>query len=153
MLICLLGLTACGFQLRGEATMPAEMDRTYIQTDDRHSPFYVRLRDEFRTAGIEVVDSPVDAKAIFVIETDVTSQRVLAVSARNVPREYEVFYTISYSLMAEQDTLMDRRSQTKTQAYTWDETEVLGKTREEELLRNAIADDLVRVVMIQLAAL
>ena len=110
-------------------------------------------RDEFRTAGIEVVDSPVDAKAIFVIETDVTSQRVLAVSARNVPREYEVFYTISYSLMAEQDTLMDRRSQTKTQAYTWDETEVLGKTREEELLRNAIADDLVRVVMIQLAAL
>lgn len=133
--------------------MPPEMQRTYIQTNDRHSPFYVQLSDQFRAAGIELVDSPVDAKAIFAIESDITSQRVLAVSARNVPREYEIFYTVTYSLLAEQDPLLERRTQTKTQAYTWDETEVLGKTREEELLRIAIAEDLVRVVMVQLAAL
>ena len=78
-------------------------------------------------SGVEVVDSPADATAIFAIHIDDTDQRVLSVSARNVPREYEVYYTVSYSLQSGSDTLLTRRTQTRTNDYTWDETEVLGK--------------------------
>ena len=48
---------------------------------------------------------------------------------------------------------MDRRTQTKVQDYTWDETLVLGKEQEQQELRRAIVGDLVRVVMIQLSSL
>lgn len=146
-------LSSCGYHLRGEANIPTEMQRTYIATDDRHSQFYQALRSELRTAGVELVDSPADATAIFSIHTDRTNQRVLSVSARNVPTEYEVFYTISYSVESGQKSLMDRRNQTLLQDYTWNETLVLGKEQEQQQLRKAIVGDLVRVVMIQLSSL
>ena len=57
----------------------------------------------------------------------------LSVSARNVPREFEVFYTVFYSLRTEEETLLSTRSQTLTRDYTWDETLVLGKEKEEQI--------------------
>jgi LPS-assembly lipoprotein len=146
-------LSACGFQVRGATDVPASMERTYISATDRHSGFYQGLTRELRNSGVKLVDSPADATAIFTIKTDITSQRVLAVSARNVPREYEVYYTITYSLTSGEKTLIDSRTQTQMQAYTWDETKVLGKSLEEQELRNAIVDDLVRITMIQLTSL
>ena len=129
------------------------MQRTYIATEDRHSQFYQALRVELRASGIELVDSPAEATAIFSIHTDRTRQRVLSVSSRNVPTEYEVFYTVSYSVESGQMSLMDRRHQTLLQDYSWDATLVLGKEQEQQQLRKAIVDDLVRVVMIQLSSL
>ena len=144
---------SCGFQIRGVATVPPEMQRTYIATNDRHSDFYVALRRELRSAGIELVDSPADATSIFNILTDITDQRVVSVSARNVPTEYEVYYIVNYSLESGQITLMEPRNQIQTLVYTWDETLVLGKQAEQQELRIAIVGDLVRIVMIQLSAI
>ena len=100
-----------------------------------------------------IVESPLDATATFAVLADDTGQRVLSVSARNVPTEFEVFYTVAYQVATDQDTLLDTRTQTLTRDYTWDETRVLGKEKEEELLREAIVDDLVRVVLIQLSGI
>lgn len=129
------------------------MARTYIETGDRYSLFYRKLTDTLEQAGVELVDSPSEASAELIIHTDDTGQRVLSVSARNVPREYEVYYTVYYSLVSGSSVLMEPRLETLTRDYTYDETRVLGKQREEELLREAIADDLVRVVLRQLSSL
>jgi len=149
----LLALTACGFHLRTAPDLSGQMSRTYIDASDRHSLFYRRLRREFEAAGINVVDAPADATAVFSILSDETDQRVLSVSARNVPREYEVYYSVYYSVSSNGSELLAPQLQTATRDYTYDETQVLGKAREEDLLREAIADDLVRVVLIQLSAL
>ena len=129
------------------------MARTYIETGDRQSQFFRRLRASFRRSGIEIVDSPLDATAIFSIVSDDTGQRVLSVSARNVPTEFEVYYTVGYGLSAGNRQLLAMRTQTLTRDHTWDETLVLGKEKEEQLLREAIADDLVRVIVIQLSVI
>jgi LPS-assembly lipoprotein len=139
--------------MRGATSVPPEMARTYIATDDPRSLFYRRLRDSLRGAGVVLVESPFDATATFSILSDIPGQRVLSVSARNVPREFEVFYTVFYSVQAKDVTLLEPSSQTLTRDYTWDETQVLGKEKEEELLREAIVDDLVRIVLIQLSSI
>ncbi len=139
--------------MRGAASVPPEMARTYIAADDQRSLFYRRLRDSLQGAGVNIVESPYDATATFSILSDMPGQRVLSVSARNVPREFEVFYTVFYSVQAKEVTLLEPRSQTLIRDYTWDETKVLGKEKEEELLRAAIVDDLVRIVLIQLSSI
>jgi len=139
--------------MRGVATVPPEMSRTYIETNDRYSLFYRELRDSFRRSGIEVVDAPIDATATFTIHADQTGQRVLSVSARNVPREFEVFYVVSYDVVASDKVILEPRTQTLTRDYTWDETEVLGKEKEEQLLRTSVVNDLIRVILIQLSSL
>jgi LPS-assembly lipoprotein len=149
----MLAVAACGFQLRGETDVPPEMSRTYISAPDNFTPFYRKLRGELRRAGVEVVDSPGEASAVLSILTDVTDQRVLSVSARNVPREYEVYYLVRYSVENGGQSIMAPQSLTLTRDYTYDETLVLGKAREEELLREAIVDDLVRIILKQLSSL
>ena len=148
-----LFLTACGFQLRTQPNIPPEMSRTYIAADDSYSLFYRKFRDELENAGVDVVNSTVDATAVFSVLVDDTDQRVLSVSARNVPREYEVYYTVQYSVENGNRTIMAAQSLTLTRDYTYDKNLVLGKAREEELLRQAIVDDLVRIILKQLSSL
>lgn len=146
-------MSACGFHLQGALTIPVEMEHTYIEAVDRHSLFYRELRVQLQAAGVQLVDSSADASATFSIFIDDTNQRVLSVSARNVPTEYEVYYSVRYSLTGDERTLLEPQFITLTRDYTYDETLVLGKAREEDQMREAIVDDLVRIVLKQISSL
>ena len=137
--------------MQGAFTVPEGMERTYIQTGDQFSLFYRAMRRDMLAAGVNVVDSMDDATAVFTIYHDITGQRVLSVSARNVPTEYEVFYTIQYGLQSGDEALLEVQRMTVTRDYTYDATLVLGKTKEEELMRDAIVEDLVRIVLKQIS--
>ena len=146
-------ISGCGFSLQGSTSTPAAMQRTYIETPDRFSQFYCELRRELMAAGVEVVESPADATATLSILYDFTDQRVLSVSARNVPTEFEVFYTVRYAISSGGENLLEAQDLTLTRDYTYDATLVLGKAQEEQLMRDAIVDDLVRIVLKQISAI
>jgi len=146
-------VAGCGFHLQGALTTPAEMERTYIATDDRHSQFYRELRIQLQASGVSLSETEAGATATFSILYDDTAQRVLSVSARNVPTEYEVYYTIQYAIDNGAERLLELQTLTGTRDYTYDSTLVLGKAREEELLRDAIVKDLVRIVLKQVSTL
>ena len=129
------------------------MERTFVAAVDTHSQFYRELRAQLRMAGVNLVDTDADATATFSISFDETEQRVLSVSARNVPTEYEVYYIIEYALSSGAKNLLDTQTLTLTRDYTYDSRLVLGKAREEELLREAIVKDLVRIVLKQISTL
>ena len=146
-------LSGCGFQLQGALTMPAEMQRTYLDPVDKHSLFHRELRMQLQAAGVQLVDTPDNSTAILSIRIDETDQRVLSVSGRNVPTEYEVYYTVEYSLASGEKTLLSPQDITLTRDYTYDTTKVLGKSREEAMLREAVVKDLVRTVLKQISSL
>jgi LPS-assembly lipoprotein len=140
-------LGGCGFHLQGAGTLPAAMAKTYLQTTDPTSDFLYRLRDALRLRGLEIVDTPEQAGAVLIISEDDTGQRVLSVSARNIPREYEIYYSVTFAVRSGAEDLLKPQSLVATRSYTYDETQVLAKGREEEVLRQALADDLVRRVV------
>lgn len=146
-------LAGCGFQLQGGINTPPEMQRTYIQAIERNSQFHRELRRQLLAAGVEIADSLDDATALFTISFDKTDQRVLTVSARNVPTEFQVYYSVEYALVSGEKNLLSTQFVTLTRDYTYDETLVLGKAREEELLRESIVRDLVRIILKQISAL
>ena len=146
-------LGGCGFHLQGALGMPETMQRTYVDAVDKYSLFHRELRRQLEEAGVELVDSPEEATAVLSITTDDTGQRVLSVSARNVPTEYEVYYTVRYSVSTGKTSLLSPQDVTETRDYTYDETLVLGKAHEETLLREALAKDLVRIVLKQVSSL
>ena len=129
------------------------MERTYIRAADDRSLFYREFSEALRSAGVQLVDDASNATATFAILHDRTDQRVLSVSARNVPTEYEVYYAIVYTIDSGAKNLLEPQTLTLTRDYTYDPTLVLGKAHEQEMLRDAIVDDLVRIVLKQIAAL
>ena len=112
-----------------------------------------RKRAQIEAAGVDVTASPDDATATLTILNDLTGQRVLSVSARNVPTEFEVFYTIRYAITNDDGSLLEPQELTLTRDYTYDATLVLGKEKEEQLMRDAIVGDLVRIVMEQISTI
>jgi LPS-assembly lipoprotein len=140
-------LAGCGFRLAGTASLPGEMARTYLDTIEPNSDFFESLREALRSRGLEVVDAASDAGARLMITEDNSGQRVLSVTARNIPREYEIFYAVTFALQAETGRLIEPVSLVATRNYTFDETQVLAKAREERVLRRALADDLARQVV------
>ncbi len=152
-MLCVSFVAGCGFHLQGAVTVPEEMESTFIDPVDEYSQFYRELRVALKMAGVELVDSAEEATAVLSILADETDQRVLSVSARNEPTEYEVYYSVAYSISSGEAVLLTPQDITLTNDYTYDTRMVLGKAREESVLRDALVDDLVRVVLKQISTL
>lgn len=144
--LCLL-LAACGYQLQRYDQLPAEMQLTYVQAGDHFSLFYRHLRRALNDAGITLTNDPSQATATLVISKDDTGQRLVTISAQNQPLEFEVFYEVSYRVRSKDRELLPLQAISAMRDYTYDQTIVLGKRQEEEVLREALARDLVRRVL------
>jgi LPS-assembly lipoprotein len=143
----------CGFHLQGAARLTPTMSVTFIETDDTHTEFHRAFVSALDDAGVRVAAAREQATAVVAIKKDETGQRVLSVSAQNTPREYEVYYTVTFAVSAGEKTLLAPQTVTLTRDYSFDERALLAKGREEEVLRAALAGDIVGIVMRRLARL
>lgn len=151
---CLATLLAgCGWQLHGTTKLSPVMATTYVETDDRYTDFNRALRDSLRSSGARLAANRNEATAVVRIIRDESGQRVLTVSGRNTPEEYEVFYSIEYSVNGRTEELIPPQKLELTRDYSYDETAVLAKQREQAVLREALARDLAGLVVRRLASL
>lgn len=146
-------LGACGFHLQGAAKLSPTLSVTYVEAEDTHTEFHRSLLDAFDAAGVRVAADRSDATTVVSIKKDETGKRVLSVSAQNTPREYEVYYTVTFAVNAGEKILLAPQTVTLTRDYSFDERALLAKSREEEVLRAALASDIVGIVMRRLASL
>lgn len=152
-LAALLLLAGCGFHLQGAHPLPPIMAATYLDAEDRYTDFHQALTDALGASGAKLVRERADAKVTVEIQQDASGQRVLSVSARNTPTEYEVYYTIVYRVRAGERELLAPQTLTLTREYGFDETRLLAKEQEQDFLRAALARELAALVMRRLAAL
>ncbi|HZF16537.1 MAG TPA: LPS assembly lipoprotein LptE [Steroidobacteraceae bacterium] len=143
----------CGFHLQGAAKLSPLLSVTYVEAEDTHTPFHRSLVDALDAAGVRVATDREQATTVVSIKKDQTGQHVLSVSAQNTPREYEVFYTVTFTVNAGDKILLAPQTVTLTRDYSFDERALLAKGHEEELLRAALANDIVGIVMRRLASL
>ena len=149
----LLIVTGCGFQLRGQAPLPAVLASPYLEASDHYTPLYGALGARLRTAGAKLAASPSGASAVIHLHLDNTGRELLSVSARNTPGEYEVHYTVEYSVSVGAQELLARQQLSLTRDYSYDESAVLAKEHEEQSLRIALAEELAGLMLRRLAAL
>lgn len=149
----LLMLAACGWRLQGTARLSEEMAVTYIQTGDKYTDFNRALRDGLQASGARLADRAAEATAIVKIIEDRSGQYVLSVSSRNTPEEYEIFYEVEYSVATQDGEIIPPQKLSVTRDYSYDETAVLAKQREQNILREALARDLAAQVLRRLSSL
>jgi LPS-assembly lipoprotein len=146
-------LQGCGFHLQGEVELPEPSRRVFISTADLLTPFAVELQRSIERAGGEVTASVAEAGTVVRITRDRTGRRVLSVSARNTPQEYDVFYQIDYSVERAGKEVLESQSTELTRNMSFDDTQVLAKDREEAVLRDALARDLATLVLRRISSI
>jgi LPS-assembly lipoprotein len=150
-IVCLLA--GCGFHLQGRQPLPQAFSYSYIETQDEQTDFVQDLRKALIASGSKVIRTQGSAAAVITVHEDELTERILSVSARNIPTEYELTYRVEFSVNAEGKALIDREEISATRDISFEESELLAKEREQEILREALARDLVALVMRRLASL
>jgi LPS-assembly lipoprotein len=149
----LLLLAGCGFHLQGRQPLPAQFAYTYVDTKDEQTDFVQDLRKALLASNVKVIRTQGSSTASIDVHEDELSERILSVSARNIPTEYELTYRVKFSVVSGGKTLIDKEEISATRDISFTESQLLAKEREQEILRAALARDLVALVMRRLAAL
>jgi LPS-assembly lipoprotein len=144
---------SCGFHLQGRQPLPAAFANTYIDTQDEQTDFVQDLRKALIASGAKVIRTQGSSGAVIQVHEDELTERILSVSARNIPTEYELTYRVEFTVRADGKSLLEREEISATRDISFDEAQLLAKEREQEILREALARDLVALVMRRLAAL
>lgn len=150
--LAVLLLAGCGFHLEGRTTLPAVMRRPYIQASDQQSDFVHSLRRDLLISGAHPVEGPTHASAVIVVHES-RVKRVLSVSASNRPTEYEVDYTVHFSVTAGGKTLLAEQTVRTSRSYTFSENLLLATEHEQAILTGAMGRELADIVMRRLAKL
>jgi LPS-assembly lipoprotein len=146
-------ISGCGFHLQGHKPLPEALRVTFVQAADRQSDFVQDLRKELLTSGAHLTRQSEEATAVVRILTDNFQRRVLSVSATDQPAEFEITYTVRFSVSIADKEVLAPQEVSAVRDYTFDETILLAKENEETILREALARDLADVVMRRLANL
>jgi LPS-assembly lipoprotein len=146
-------LGGCGFHLQGDVKMPEHLHTVFIATSDLLSPFATQLRDALEQNGLAIAPRSKGADAVVRVAKENYGRRVLSVSARNTPAEYEVFYVVEYSIDRNGSEAVPNQHLELTRNFSFDESLLLAKEHEEEIIRDAMAQDLARLVLRKVGSL
>jgi LPS-assembly lipoprotein len=146
-------LAGCGFQLQGASALPAGTNRVFIATSDELTPFAVELRRAIERAGGTIATGSVEADTVVRVQRDRGGRRVLSVSARNTPQEFEVFYNVEFTIDRGGRQVVELQRLELVRNLSFDESQLLAKDREEAILRDAMARDLAMLVVRRLESL
>jgi len=152
--LMLVALVGCGFQLRGSANLPDSLKTIYVQGIDLNRGLGRELRLGLTRNNVLVVpDYQSDAAVLTILEQKI-DRRVLSVGADAKASEYELFGTMSYSLVdAEGVTLAEAEQVQAIRDYQFDQDQVLAKDEEESALREQINQQLVQSLLRRLSVL
>lgn len=124
----------CGFKLRGLEGLPSNFNNVALVVQDIHHELEVILKDKLQAYKVHVNSNPIKADYVLVIEKSLLNQQITSVSANTTPRQYELFYTIVYSLNQKGTPLISANIITVRRQFTLNNDRVLGSIDEGSLI-------------------
>jgi LPS-assembly lipoprotein len=146
-------LSACGFRLAGSEPLPAVMARPYLSLKDPYTDFSREFEHQLKSSGATLQLTREGATATVDVSKDLVEQRTLAVSAQNIPTEYELTYTVTFSVHGGDKELLAPQTISLSRDFSFDVTLQLAKEHEADILRQQMARDLVSITMRRLTSL
>ena len=151
--IVVLGLVtaACGFQLRGQATLPFET--LYVAIPDI-SPMGAELkRSIIAGTRTRLVNDPALAQAILSVTGEERGKTILSFDTAGRVREFQLRYRLSFRVHDARSRDYLPQSEIRiTRDISFNDAQVLGKEQEELLLYRDMQSDIVRQILRRLSA-
>lgn len=145
-LLCTLLLTACGFQLRGEANLPFET--LYVQAPTG-SQFAIQVR-RMITAGssTKIIDNAKGAEATLVLVGEKREKNILSLSGTGRVSEYQLRYLMSYRVMDRNAVeIIPVTEIALKRDLSYSDAELLSKEAEDALLFRDMQNDAVQQLL------
>jgi LPS-assembly lipoprotein len=146
-LVMLMLLSACGFQLQARVELPAEMQQTHLEILDPYGRFARRLETLLEQNGIQVVESGDDA-AVIEVPVNGVRKEIQSIGDNARVQEFLIRHTVQFRLLDKDGKeMIPLQSFEQSRVYSFNEQDILAAEREDEFLRNNLADNLAGMVV------
>jgi LPS-assembly lipoprotein len=144
-------VAACGFQLRGTATLP--FTSLYVQAAPS-SQFATQLKRAVRSgSGTRIADKPEEAEVILQITNELQEKQILSLSGGGRVSEFQLRYRVSFRLTDGKNREYIPASEIVLRRdYSFTDAQTLSKESEEALLYRDMRNDAVHQLVRRLQA-
>src|SRR5512134_3884473 len=144
-------LSACGFQLRGTASLP--FNSIFVQAAPA-SLLATQLKQAVLTGtGTRIADRPEQAEVILQIMTELQEKQILSLTGGGRVSEYQLRYRVSFRLTDSKNREHIPASEILLRRdYTYNDSQVLATESEEALLYRDMRTDAVSQLVRRLQA-
>lgn len=147
----MLALAGCGFQLRGTASLP--FDTLYMRPTATPGVALDLKRNIQTGTHTTLVDDPKRADAILELSSDIREKVILSLAATGRVREYQLRYRVNFRVHDGKGAdFIPMTAVQLTRDVTYNDSDVLAKESEEQLLYRDMQSDMVQQLMRRLAA-
>jgi LPS-assembly lipoprotein len=145
-----LALAGCGFQLRGTAEVPFET----LYLPNSNTGIALDLKRNIQTGTrAKVVDDPKTAQAILQFTEETRNKEILSLTGTGRVREFQLRYRVGFRVHdGKGGEYVPQSTIQLTRDVTFNDSEILAKESEEQLLFRDMQTDMVQQIMRRLAA-
>jgi LPS-assembly lipoprotein len=148
LLLALLALTACGFQMRGYADL--SFRTLYINGNISISK---ELKKSLAVNGVKIVTEQEDAELMMDLMNEVTEKRILSLSGTGVVREFDLIYRVTYRIKEPSEELWGEPKTIETRRdFSYSDREVLATGYEEQRLNAEMRQETTQQLVRSLVA-
>ena len=142
---------ACGFQLRGQATLPFET--MYVAIPDASLIGTELKRNIVAGTRTRLVNDPAQAQATLSVSSEERTKSILSFDTRGRVREFQLRYRLGFRVHDARGREYLPQSEIRlTRDISFNDAQVLSKESEELLLYRDMQSDMVQQILRRLAA-
>jgi LPS-assembly lipoprotein len=146
--VLLLG--ACGFQLRGSATVP--FDTLFLPRANTGIGLDLKRQLQAGT-NARVVEDQKQAEAVLLFTEEVRQKEVLSLTSAGRVREFQLRYRVGFRVHDQRNRdYVPSTTIQLTRDVTFNDAQILAKEQEEQLLYRDMQADMVQQIIRRLAA-
>lgn len=148
LMLVLLLVNGCGYRLRGSTDVPEALKNVYIFNA---SPLLMtEVEATLKAGGGKLAKSPNDAGLVVKVMKEDIANRVLSLGSTGKSQESEINYYLRVQFFDNKETeLMEEQTIEISREFFNDQTAILAKTNEEQIIRKEIYKQAVRMLMIR----
>jgi len=147
LLIILVNVTSCGYQLRGSEGINLES----ISIDGGSSDFVKVLKKKFKQSGVKVQEK--NSEKSLEITSDIFTKKILSLSATGKVKEYQINYKISFRFKSQAGEWGNSINIEATRDFTYDDKNIIAKTEEESRIIKGMQKQLIRTIFTQISVI
>ena len=155
LLALLLGallMSACGFHLRENASLPAAMQRVHVDARDG-SNLQRKLARALESAGVTIEDARGPGIAELEVPTAAFSTDTLTSGGYARISEYAIHYAVRFRVTdASGRTLVPLQTINMSREFSYDASNTIGNASQVEQIQKSLDDDMVQAIMFRLEA-
>lgn len=142
----LMFFSGCGYHLRGSIDVPESLKHVYVF--GASTSLHTEMEEILKASKAKLTASPNDAGVVIKVLKEELTNRVLSIGSTGKSSESELNYYLRFQFYdSKENPLMDEQTIELAREYFNDQTAVLAKSNEEQLIRKEIYKQTARMLM------